>query len=573
MASCNAMEAVQIWAPNASRVEIVVAQRRIEAIPEDAGWWRGPTLAPGDDYAISLDGGPPLPDPRSRWQPEGVHGPSRWLEPGVRIARPDTTPPHVDGALRDALIYELHVGTFTREGTFVAATSHLDHLVELGVTHVELMPVAQFPGTHGWGYDGVDLFAAHAPYGGPPGLHELIRSCHRRGLGVLIDVVHNHLGPEGAYLSQFGPYKTDRHHTPWGQAINLDGPDSREVRRFLIDSAIAWLREYGADGLRLDAIHSLYDTGPCHFVAELVDAVRALERELDRKLVVIGEYDDHDPRVVTERAAGGWGLDAHWNDDFHHAIHALLTGETTGYYADFADPGTLARVLERGYALEGGRSRHRGGPHGQPYGALPRDRLVGYIQSHDQVGNRGAGERLHVLCGIERAKLAAALLFVSPFVPMIFQGEEWAASTPFCYFADLQSPELREAVRAGRRAEHAAAGWTSAPIDPIDPATRDASVLRWDERVDPPHASMLAWYRELAAARRAHPSLRDPHPASTHVRRRGDVLEVERNELVLACNLGDEPVPLDLGGELVLASTATTTTRRLPPVSCALIRR
>ncbi len=376
-------------------------------------------------------------------------------------------------------------------------------------------------------------------------------------------------------MPEFGPYKTSQHQTPWGEAINLDGDKSREVRRFFMDSALAWLRDYGADGLRLDAIHSLRDDSMSHFVAELVDQIRALEGELDRKLVVIGEYDDHDPRAVTERAAGGWGLDAHWNDDVHHAIHVLLTGENSGYYGDFSDPGSLARILERGYALEGGVSRHRGGPHGQPYGALPRDRLVGYVQSHDQVGNRAAGERLHVLCGIERAKIAAALLFTSPFVPMVFQGEEWAASTPFCYFADLQSPELREAMRAGRRAEHAAADWTSPPIDPIDPATREASVLRWEERANGPHASMLAWYRDLAAARRSNPALRDPRPESTRVRRQGAVLEVERGELVLVCNLGDEPTPIDVGAraELVLASTSATTVRRLPPVSCALLRR
>jgi maltooligosyltrehalose trehalohydrolase len=561
------MTPLRVWAPRASRVEIVRRDgRRIAATAEPGGWWCGPSLAPGDDYAISLDGGPLRPDPRSRLQPEGVHGWSRWIEPD-----PPAPIRPAPAALRDAVIYELHVGTFSEAGTFAGAIPHLDHLGELGVTHVELMPVAQFAGHHGWGYDGVDLYATHAPYGGPEGLRALIEACHARGMAVLIDVVHNHLGPEGAYLPELGPYKTAAHRTPWGEAINLDAEGSAEVRRFLIDSALSWLEVHGADGLRLDALHALVDTSERHFVAELVDEVAALSSRLGRPLVLIGEYDDHDPRAVMERPRG-WGLDAHWNDDFHHAVHALLTGEHAGYYRDFAAPDTLAKVLERGYALEGGVSVHRGGPHGRPYGELPRDRLVAYVQSHDQVGNRAAGERLHHLAGLERARIAAALLFVSPFVPMLFQGEEWAASTPFCYFCDLQSAELREAVRAGRRAEHASAGWTSPPIDPIDPETRDRSVLRWDERSEPEHAGMLAWYRQLAAARRTHPELRDPAPGSTRVRRHGDRLEVERGPYVLVCNLGDSGARSE-GGDVILASAPLASARDLPPWSCALLRR
>ena len=559
MASSTAM-AVRVWAPKARRVEVVFGDdHRVEAIPEAEGWWRGPDLAVGDDYSVSVDGGPPRPDPRSRWQPAGVHGPSRWVEPTppTHRARPV--------ALRDAVIYELHVGTFTEHGTFIAATQHLDHLVELGVTHVEIMPVAQFSGTHGWGYDGVDLYAAHSPYGGPPGLYELVRACHEKGLSVILDVVHNHLGPEGAYLPEFGPYKTTAHKTPWGEAINLDADGSREVRRFLIDSALEWLRGYGIDGLRLDALHSLYDSSDRHFVAELVDEVKALARELDRPLVLIGEYDDHDPQAIT-----GWGLDAHWNDDFHHAVHALVTGEAGGYYQDFAPRGVLEKILEQGYALDGGYSPFRGKPHGKPYGDLPRDHLVAYVQSHDQVGNRAAGERLHHLCGIERAQLAAAMLFVSPFVPMLFQGEEWAASTPFCYFAELESAELRAAVREGRKAEHAAAGWSSPPIDPTDPTTRVRSVLRWAERVEPPHAKMLGWYRALAAARRTYPELRDPRPGSTRARRSGEVLEIDRGALTLVCNLGESPRRFT--GDIVLASTPLAS-NELPALACALVRR
>lgn len=560
------MGRVRLWAPNAGRAELLLEDARVELSPAGDGWWAGPALAPGTDYAFSVDGGPPRPDPRSRWQPDGVHGRSRWIE------HPGATPPVAVVPLRDALLYELHVGTFSAAGTFAGAIPHLDHLVALGVTHVELMPVAQFSGVHGWGYDGVDLFAPHAPYGGPAGLHALIAACHARNLAVIIDVVPNHFGPDGAYLRELGPYTHDAYKTPWGEAVNLDGEGGREVRQFILDSCTTWLRDYGADGLRLDAIHALRDTSDRHFVAELTDAVRGLERELGRTLVLIGEYDDHDPIAVTERDASGWGLDAHWNDDFHHAVHALLVGEHTGYYQDFADRGTLAKVLEQGYVLDGCESPFRAKSHGKPFGSRPRDRLVAYIQSHDQVGNRAAGERLHHLCGRARTQIAAALLFASPFVPMLFQGEEWVASTPFCYFADHESEELRRAVRDGRRAEHAAAGWTGLEIDPIDPATRGLCVLPWDERAEPEHATMLAWYRDLAATRKAIPALRDPAPGATQVRWAGALLVVERGPVTLACNLSGEPVRAALG-DIVLASDDRASTHELPAWSCALARQ
>lgn len=554
---------VRIWAPRARRLDLVTRGARLPLQGDGTGWWSGPALEEGQDYAISADGGPDRPDPRSRWQPGGVHGPSRWTEPRAYVAQQRAV------ALRDAVIYELHIGTFSAAGTFEAAIPHLDHLGDLGVTHVELMPIAQFSGHHGWGYDGVDLFAAHAPYGGPGGLHALIDACHERGLSVIIDVVHNHFGPEGAYLPELAPYKTDRHKTPWGDAINLDGEGSAEVRRFLIESALVWLRDYGADGLRLDALHALVDEGERHFVVELTEAVRALEREQDRPLLLIGEWDEHDPKAVTESAAGGWGLDAHWNDDFHHAVHALLTSEHGGYYQDFAALDTLPKVLREGYVLDGRYSPFRQRPHGTPYGDRPRDRLVAYIQSHDQIGNRAAGERLHQLCGVERAKVAAALLFVSPFVPMLFQGEEWAASTPFCYFAELESEELRRAVREGRKAEHANdASWDAAP-DPTDPATRERSVLRWDERVLPAHAEMLAWYRDLIALRRAHPNLRDPSPGSTIVESDDHVFKISRGAHTLIVNLSETPIDLR-DADIVLSSSLVQGT--LPVNTCALVR-
>lgn len=564
------MASLRVWAPNASRVDFVMDDQRVAANPVDDGWWQGPEVGDGARYAISLDDGPPRPDPRSRWQPEGVHGASRWLDP--KQLGSATVDGFAPVPLRNSVIYELHIGTFTEGGTLESAVARLDDLAALGVTHVEVMPVAQFSGRHGWGYDGVDLFAVHEPYGGPPALREFVRQCHRRGLAVLIDTVLNHFGPEGAYVSEFGPYRTDRHKTPWGDALNLDGPASRDVRRFLIESALMWMRDYGADGLRLDAVHSLHDESERHLMAELADEVRGLERELARPLVLIGEYDDHDPTAVTERARGGWGLDAHWNDDFHHAVHVLVTGERTGYYADFAEPDTLRRILEGGYALDGRPSVFRGGPHGKPYGDLPRDRLVAYVQSHDQVGNRAIGERLHQLAGERRAALAAAILFASPFVPMLFQGEEWAASTPFCYFAQPESRELCDAIRRGRHEEHAAALWQGEPIDPIHPATRDRCVLRWAERRDPPHARMLDWYRALIALRRSHPTLRDPDPRSTSVAHEHPLLLIRRPELTLACNLSEDARRIEVTGDVVLASDPLASTSELPPWSCAFVR-
>ncbi|MBL9018409.1 MAG: malto-oligosyltrehalose trehalohydrolase [Myxococcales bacterium] len=547
---------VRVWAPRASRIDVIRGSDPTPAAAERGGWWAGPVLAPGEDYAIAIDGGPPRPDPRSRWQPHGVHGASRWVDAGGLSPAPLAC--HIP--LRDAVIYELHVGTFSRAGTFAGAIEHLDHLVELGITHVELLPVAQFPGTHGWGYDGVDLWAAHAGYGGPAGLHELIGACHARGLAVLIDVVHNHFGPEGAYVDELGPYHTPEHMTPWGPAINLDRDGSAEVRALLIESALAWLRDYGADGLRLDALHALRDDGELHFVAELTDAVRELERELQRPLILIGEWDEHDPKAVRSRGAGGWGLDAHWNDDFHHAVHALVTGEHGGFYQDFAAPDTLAKVLTRGYALDGGHSPFRGKPHGTPFGDLPRDRLVAYIQSHDQVGNRARGDRLGQLAGPERAKVAAALMLTSPFVPMLFQGEEWAASTPFLYFTDLGSEALRTAVREGRKREHGLTGWDDACPDPTEPGAREASVLRWEERDRGDHAEMLAWYRSLIALRREHAALRDAAPDSISVRTRGAALEVTRGPFHILASLDERPLPIE--GDVVLASPACVIVRR-----------
>ncbi len=549
---------LRVWAPRAREVAVVTGPERIVMGQQRDGWWVGPSLPIGADYGFSLDGGPPRPDPRSGWQPDGVHGPSRAIERKALGGSFRVRPPV---PLERAVIYELHVGTFTEHGTFAAAINRLDHLVELGVTHVELMPVAQFPGTRGWGYDGVDLFAAHAGYGGPSELQALIHACHALGLAVLIDVVMNHVGPEGNYLEQFGPYHTDRRSTPWGPAINFE---RREVRRFFLDVALAWIADYGVDGLRLDAVHAIEDPSPRHIVAELADEVDRLEKELGRPLVLIAEYDNHDPWIVRDDGAR---IDAHWDDDFHHALHAALTGERGGYYADFAAPEALVHVLEHGYWLDGRVSRFRGGPHGKPFGKLPRDRLVAYAQSHDQIGNRPSGERLSHLAGIDRARIAAALVMTSPFVPMIFQGEEWAASTPFLYFCEL-GPELDAAVREGRRAEHGAAD----AADPSDPATRERSVLEWNELGREPHASMLAWYRQLIAARRDLRALHDPRPGATRARREGDVITVERDDVALIANLGNASAHVSYR-EVLLASKALAHHREVPPLTCVLVSR
>lgn len=539
----------ELWAPTATRVELVTGGEAMPMMRDAEGWWRGPDLAVGTDYLFRVDDQPPRPDPRSRFQPGGVHAASRV------IATSPATSVFQQVALHDAVIYELHLGTFTPTGTFDSAIERLDHLVALGITHVELMPIAQFPGAHGWGYDGVYPYAIHAAYGGPEGLDRFVRACHERSLAVLVDVVHNHVGPEGAYLDAFGPYHDPDHASPWGSALAFG---QRAVRDFFIESALELLRDHDVDGLRLDAVHAIDDASEPHFIQELADRVHALP---GRPRVLIAEYDSHDPKLLTD-----WHVDAHWNDDFHHALHVMLTGERGSYYVDFKQPDALDRVLEHGYHLDGGRSEFRGTTHGVPYGELPRDRLVAYTQSHDQVGNRAGGERLIALAGPARAKLAAALLLTGPFVPMLFQGEEWGASTPFVYFADFADDELRRAVRDGRKREHGGHD----EMDPFAPATREACVLRWAERELAPHREMLAWYRALIALRHEHRELRAARSADTAVRRVGDLVQIERGSFTILANLARTPAPLP-AGEVVLASVPVTT--ELPPDGCVVLRR
>ena len=549
-------EELEVWAPNAREVAIEQGGERVPARDAGDGCYRVPAPRPGEDYFILLDGRQ-RPDPRSQWQPHGVHGASQrvdhtaftWADRGFRA------PP-----LDSGLVYELHIGTFTADGTYAAAAARLPYLAELGVTHVELMPLASFPGRFGWGYDGVCLFAPHPAYGTPDELKRFVDRAHELGLGVLLDVVYNHLGPDGNYLAEFGPYFTDRFHTPWGPAVNLDGPDSERVRRFFIDNAFMWLRDYHFDGLRLDAVHAYADASARTFLEQLGDEVRSLGAQLRRPLVLIAESDLNDPRIVRSVDAGGYGLDAQWSDDLHHALHALLTRERNGYYEDFGALADIGHALREGYVYGGRYSQHRRRTHGRPLGELSGHRLLGYLQTHDQVGNRARGERIAMLTSPARARIGAALVFIAPFVPMIFQGEEWAASTPFCYFADHTNEELARAVREGRRNEFAAFGWKPEDIpDPLAEETFRSSVLRWEESQREPHASMLAFYSALIQLRASTPELLDGRRDRIEVQwdELQGWLQVRRGPVTLLANLGEHAVDLPSpAGRCVIAYPA-----------------
>ncbi|MGY0019444.1 malto-oligosyltrehalose trehalohydrolase [Streptomyces sp. cg35] len=543
----------EVWAPQAERVTLHCdgATRALEKDPDRAGWWSGQADAgDGSRYGFALDDGPVLPDPRSRRQPDGPDGLSAVVDHKRHVWRGDWA----GRGLTGAVLYELHVGTFTREGTLDAAAERLGHLAELGVTHVELMPLCPVPGRHGWGYDGVSLWAVHEPYGGPEALKRFVDTAHGLGLGVVLDVVHNHLGPSGNHLAAFGPYFTDTHHTPWGSAVNLDAPGSDETRAFLLGSALAWLRDYRIDGLRLDAIHELHDRRALPFLEELSAGVDALAERLGRPLFLIGESDLGDPRVITPRAEGGLGLHAQWNDDVHHAVHAAVTGERQGYYADFARAplAAVAKTLTHGFFHDGGYSSFRGRHHGRPVdrARTPAHRLLAYTQTHDQVGNRAQGDRLAASVPPGLLACAAALVLTGPFTPMLFMGEEWAASTPWQYFTDHTDPGLADAVRKGRRREFAAHGWAEEDIpDPQDPATRERSCLDWSEPGTGHHARVLAWYRDLIALRRARTDLRDPDLAAVKVAYDEEArwIAYRRGDLRVAVNLSGRPVSIPLG--------------------------
>lgn len=493
-----------VWAPLANRVELLLVSPPGRVLPMEPGangYWRTAAdgVTPGARYLYRLDGTADLPDPASLSQPEGVHAPSavvdhaayRWDEGGWRGMVP-----------ADTVIYELHVGTFTPEGTFDAVIPRLGRLKELGITALELMPVAQFPGERNWGYDGVYPYSVHFSYGGPDGLKRLVSACHRSGLAVILDVVYNHLGPEGNYLARYGPYFTDRSRTPWGDAVNLDGAGSDQVRDFLIENALHWFRDYRVDALRLDAVHGLTPPGAGRFLRELAQRVRDLSIRSGKRLFLTAESNLNDPAIVTSAEAGGLGLDAQWCDDFHHSLHALLTRERDGYYQDFGRLGDLAATLREGFAYSGRYSRYRGRSYGASARGIPAERFIVCTQNHDQIGNRPLGERLSRLVSFEALKLAAGVLLLSPYIPLLFMGEEYGEEAPFLYFVDHSDPALLEAVRTGRRAEFEALGLAGEPPDPAGVEAFLASKLRWERRELGRHRLLLGLYRRLLGLRR-----------------------------------------------------------------------
>ena len=544
---------------------------------------------PGTDYSYLLDQGPQRLDPVSRHQPGGVHGPSRIVDPA---AFKWSASGWKGIATRELVIYELHVGTFTAAGTFDAAIERLPHLRQLGVTAIEIMPVAEFPGSRNWGYDGVALYAPQSTYGGPDGFRRLIDACHQERLAVVLDVVYNHLGPEGNYLPEFGPYSSDRHNTLWGEGWNLDGADSGEVRRYLVDNALYWTTDFRVDGLRVDAADKIIDPSALHFLEELTTAVQHQAAALGRQVTLIAESDANDPRFIRPSELGGLGFDAQWTDDFHHAVHVALTGERQGYFGDFGGVGPVAKALADRFVNDGRYSPYRRRHHGRAATDLPRDRFVVCIQNHDQIGNRAGGERLSVLTSPAGLRLGAAVLLMSPYVPLLFMGEEYGEINPFLYFVSHGDPELVNAVREGRRREFAAFGWRGELPDPQAEASFERSRLNWDRAAEPEHAKLRQLYTDLLRLRRSEPALM-PGAARVGVLHSQEegwvavVLSTSEELLHAAFNFASEPRSIRLerlgAGSLLLAtddvryggSGATDLEDDLlllPPLSAALVK-
>jgi maltooligosyltrehalose trehalohydrolase len=575
-----------VWAPGHERVRVRVDGTAHELAAGDGGWWRLelPQAGPGTDYAYLLDDDPtPLPDPRSNRQPDGVHGPSRLYRPeSFAWTDHDWT----GRALPGSVLYELHIGTFTPGGTFDTAIERLDHLVELGVDLVEVLPVNAVDGPRNWGYDGVLWYAVTENYGGPEAFQRFVDACHHRGLGVVLDVVYNHLGPSGAYLDRFGPYFAGRNI--WGPSLNLDGADSDEVRRYVIDNALMWLRDFHVDGLRLDAVHALVDTRAVHLLEELAVEVTALEAHVRRPLTLIAESDLNNPRLVTAREGGGYGLQAQWDDDVHHQLHAALTGERQGYYVDFGELPDLAETLRGAFFHAGTRSEFRRRGHGRSIdpALLPGHRFVTYLQNHDQIGNRATGDRLSATLSPGLLACGAVLLLCSPYTPMLFMGEEWGARTPWQFFSHFPDAELRDKVREGRTEEFAEHGWDSSTStgalvpDPNAESTFADSRLDWSEPEQAPHRDLLRTYRELIALRRAYAELSDPwlDRLAVDVDERARTVVLRRGALRVAVNLSDRPADLTLDAaavETLLAggeARADGSALALGPESFAVLR-
>jgi maltooligosyltrehalose trehalohydrolase len=579
----------RLWAPEASQVDLILY--RDEDHPEpmrrsSEGWWSADIswAGHGTDYAFRVDGNDPLPDPRSAWQPAGVHGPSRVFDAGRHAWSDGGWPgPNGGAGVLGAVFYELHVGTFTNAGTLDAAQERLGHLVDLGVDVVELMPVGAFPGRWGWGYDGAHPGAVHAAYGGPEAMQRFVDAAHAAGLGVCLDIVENHLGPSGNYLAEFGPYFTERAETPWGPAVNLDGPGSPEVRRWILDRALGWFRDFHLDALRLDAVHELHDRSPRPLLAQLADETAALSVQLGRPLGLVAETDLNDPRTVEPTASGGLGMTAQWDDDLHHALHAALTGERQGYYADFGSLATLAKALTRVFVHDGGWSTFRESDWGRPIDPKTHrgQRFLAYLQNHDQVGNRATGDRLSPALPSGLIAAGAAVVLCGPFTPMLFMGEEWGAATPWQFFTDFGEPELARAVRSGREEEFAEHGWTAEEVpDPQSSSTRGGSVLDWSEPAEAGHARLLDWYRSLVRLRRVTADLRADDLRAVHASydegARWFVLARGSHRVVL--NLSEQPqdVPLSSSDQMavVLAWTGcqlSATSVRLAGQSAAIL--
>jgi maltooligosyltrehalose trehalohydrolase len=570
-----------VWAPQRERVRVQALGGVHDLTPTGEGWWRVelPQAGPGTDYAYLLDDDPtPLPDPRSRRQPAGVHGPSQIYRPESF----DWTDSRWTGrALPGGVVYELHIGTFTAAGTFDSAIERLDHLVDLGVNFVEVMPVNAFDGPRNWGYDGVLWYAVTENYGGPEAFQRFVDACHGRGLGVLLDVVYNHLGPSGAYLDRFAPYFAGSNI--WGPSLNLAGPGSDVVRQYVIDNALMWLRDFHVDGLRLDAVHALRDARAIHLLEDLAVEVEALSAHLRRPLTLIAESDLNDPKLVTAREGGGYGLHAQWDDDIHHHLHAALTGERQGYYADFGALPDLADTLRQVFFHANTPSAFRRRAHGRPVDThrIPAHRFLVYLQNHDQIGNRATGDRISATLSPGLLACGAALVLCSPYTPMLFMGEEWGAATPWRFFSYFPDAELRENVRLGRIDEFAEHGWDAAAVvpDPNAEETFTNSKLDWSEPAAEPHATLLRTYRDLIALRKARPELTDPWLERLRVvaREEDRTVVLHRGALRVAVNLGAEAVTLTLdypAREILLASAdakAAGTELTIPAESFAVV--
>jgi maltooligosyltrehalose trehalohydrolase len=542
-----------VWAPLAQQVEVQVltpTERCVQLEPLPRGYHQAVVsgVEVGSLYLYRLNGQDARPDPASRSQPADIHGPSQVVDP---------TFPWQDHdwhglPLQQYIVYELHVGTFSATGTFAGVIPHLQTLKDLGITAIELMPVAQFPGSRNWGYDGVYPYAAQHAYGGPQGLKTLVNACHRLGLAVILDVVYNHLGPEGNYLVTFGPYFTDRYKTPWGAALNFDGPQSDEVRRYFIENALYWLTDCHIDALRLDAVHAIIDHSAYPFLEELAVEVHAQADALNRRVALIAESDLDDTRIIRPRALGGYGHDAQWSDSFHHALHALLTGERDGYYADFGQIAHLAKAFTEGYVYSGQYSRFRQRRHGNSSQERPAHQFVVCTQNHDQVGNRMLGERLSQLIAFEGLKLAAMVVLLSPFIPLLFMGEEYGETAPFPYFISHSDTGLVEAIRRGRREEFAAFRWQGELLDPQDERTFQSAKLNHQSRQKKHHAVLQAFYKELIHLRHTQSSLArlDKDSLAVCAYEQAQLLFLRRwwdaDEVVLMFHFGADPTTLTL---------------------------